>query len=149
MRFELNRDVLTTVFKDKIPKGMSYPFPLEFLKHALRAASDQAVAVYFVHGSLWVLGKHNLSKEHFLRMPREVLSAGRVRPFLRNNNQKVPVDVEDNDWHFLIWAVPCESRHVLQKEFEDTAAKSLTHWLVAGKTRSSGAKVWWNSETRT
>jgi hypothetical protein len=27
--------MLTTVFKDKIPKGVSYPFPLEFLRLAL------------------------------------------------------------------------------------------------------------------
>src|SRR5438105_15610923 len=102
--------MLTTVFKDKIPKGISYPFPLEYLKHALTGAADQATGLYFVHGSLWVLGKHNVSPQR-LHEPRALLSVGRARPMFRNNNQKVPADAEDYDWHFVLWAMPSEIRH--------------------------------------
>jgi hypothetical protein len=67
---------------------------------------------------------------------------------LRNNNQKVAVDVEDYNWHLLLWGVPSESRHVLQKHFEDTAAESLGHWLVHRKSRTNHAKVWWHPDTQ-
>lgn len=141
--------MLTTVFKDKIPKGTSYPLPLEFLRRVLTGAAQRQVALYFVHGSLWVLGKHNVSRERLLYEPRSLLSAGRSRPMFRNNNDKIPADVEDFDWHFLLWAVPSERRHDLQKQFEDTAAQPLAHWLVDRKPRSTRAQVWWYPDRET
>ena len=136
--------MLTTVFKDKIPKGVSYPFPLEFLKLALPSPAEQAVALYFVHGSHW---NDRVPRER-LHLPHAVLSAARTRPTLRNNNQKVTVVVKDCDWHFVLWAMPSESRHVLQKQFGDTAVQPLTRWLVDHKPRSNGAQVWWYPETQ-
>ena len=140
--------MLTTVFKDKVPKGISYPLPLEFLKRALSGAVEKATALYFVHGSLWVLGKHNVSEKR-LHEPRVVLYALKARPMFRNNNQKVAVDVEDYDWHFVLRGMPSESRHILQKQFEDIAAEPLARWLVDHKPRSSSAHIWWYLETRT
>jgi hypothetical protein len=137
--------MLTTVFKDKIPKGISYPLPLEFLKRALPGAAEQAVAAYFVHSSHW---NYNVCQER-PHMPRAVLSAGNKRPMFRNNNQKVAVDMEDYDWHFVLWGMPSESRHVLRREFESTAAQPLARWLVDRKPRSSRAQVWWYPETQT
>ena len=137
--------MLTTVFKDKIPKGISYPLPLGFLKQALPGAAEQAVALYFVHGSHW---NDQVARER-LHMPRAVLAAGRTRPMLRNNNEKVAVGVEDYDWHLILWAMPSDSRPVLQREFEGTAAQPLARWLVERKPRSSHAQVWWYPESQT
>jgi len=139
--------MLTTVFKDKIPKGLSYPFPLEFLKRALHGTAAPQVALYFVHGSHWILGKHNLSQEH-LHEPRPLLAVGKTRPMLRNNNQKVTAEVEGYDWHFLLWAMPSEIRHDLQKQFQDIAQQPLAQWFLNRKPRSNHAKIWWFPATQ-
>jgi hypothetical protein len=135
--------MLTTAFKDKIPKGISYPLPFGFLEEALHGAAEQAVALYFVHGSHWT----DHESRQRLHMPLALLSAGRTRPMFRNNNQKVEVRAGNYDWHFVLWAMPSESRHVLQKEFESTAAQPLVRWLVDRKPRSSRVQVWWYPET--
>lgn len=137
--------MLTTVFKDKIPKGFSYPLTLEFLRSALPGAAAQAVALYFVHGSHW---NDKVAHER-LHLPRALLSAARERPKFRNNNQNVAVDAKDCDWHLVLWAMPSESRHILQREFEDAAAQPLANWLVDRKPRSSRAQIWWQPETQT
>jgi hypothetical protein len=139
--------MMITVFKDKIPKGINYPFPLEFLKGALPGAADQAIALYFVHGSHWVLGKHNMSQQR-LHDPRALLSVGTTRPMFRNNNQKKPAGAEAYDWHLVAWATPSEIRHDLQKQFQNVAAQPLLQWFVDRKPRSKGAHVWWYPETQ-
>lgn len=138
-------DMLTTVFKDKVPKGLSYPLSLEFLGSALPGAAAQAVALYFVHGSHW---NYKVAHER-LHMPRALLSAARERPKFRNNNQKVAVSAEECDWHLVVWAMPSEIRRVLRRKFEDTAAVPLARWLVDRKPRSSHAQIWWQPETQT
>lgn len=129
--------MLTTVFKDKIPKGISYPLPLEFLMATLPIATEQVVALYFVHGSHW---NYKVAHER-LHRPHTVLQAGRERPMFRNNNRKVALDAEDCNLHFVLWAMPSESRHVLQKQFKDTAAEPLARWPAGSRTISHGRTV--------
>jgi len=138
--------MLNTVFKDKVSKGTSYPFPLEFLRDAIPDMAEQLVALYFVHSSLWVFGRHNASKET-LRLPRLLLAAGKARPFLRNNNQKVTEGV-DYDWHFLLRGMPSESRNLLQRGFTDRVAQPFGRWLEDRSHRSSCAHIWWHAETK-
>jgi hypothetical protein len=130
--------MLNTVFKDKVPKGVCYPFPLEFLKQALPAAAEQQVALYFAHGSHWRDHSHQ---------PHALLTIGSTRPMLRNNNHKVTADLEGCDWHFLLLTASSELRHVLQMQFHEIAGPPLAQWFV-GKPRSNHARVWWHPATQ-
>jgi hypothetical protein len=137
--------MLTTVFKDKVPKGMSYPFPLGVLQDAFPGAPEQAVALYFVHGSHW--NDHAIRER--LHMPLALLAAGRTRPMFRNNNQKVAAVVDDCEWHVVLWAMPSIQRHLLRREFTEKAAEPLRCWLVDRQPRSTGAYLWWHPESQT
>ena len=63
---------------------------------------------------------------------------------LRNNNQKILNEVDDYEWHFLIYAMPGESRRAIQSEFIDKMAEPLAAWIADKKRRGKQVQIWWH-----
>jgi hypothetical protein len=138
--------MITTVFKDKLPSGVGYPFSLGFLRTHLTVTETRPTALYFVHSSLWVLGKHNMPEER-MRMPVALLSVLWFAPTFRNNNQKISPQAGACDLHFLVRGAPSRRRKWFQERFANTCAAPLSSWIIAKEPFVAMAHVFWDPKS--
>ena len=112
-----------TVFRDKPPRGLSFPIGLTDADQLVREAT---CACYFVNQSTWVRQAFALTEN---RLP--LLRLQRRRPYLRVGNEKVSPSAEACDHHLIVYAVPWDSREAARRALLDLpqlAADCILHY---------------------
>jgi hypothetical protein len=95
----------TTVFKDKLGAGISFPIGGEALAEHLGA---EIVAVYFISTATWLRQAAPLDSPHL-----PVLRLQRRRARLRVRNERITPLPEGCSLHAIVYAVPSRLRKVV------------------------------------
>lgn len=115
---------VTTVFKDKLGAGTSFPLGNEALATRLE---HEVVALYLVATATWVRQVKPLDGP---RLP--VLRLQRSRVLLRVRNDRIAPLPEGCSLHAIAYAVPSGVRKVAS----DALASHVADWAVGGKARA-------------
>lgn len=118
---------VTTVFKDVLPKNVSFPVGATALGGVL---GEVDAALYFLNSSTWVRQAAPLSSADL-----PLLRWQRDRPRLRVGNERVRNAPENCDLHILVYAVPSSVKH----EAQAALVASASAWAPITKDASTRA----------
>lgn len=127
---------VTTVFKDRLPKNVSFIVGAATLNEILE---DADAAVYFVNSSTWVRQAAPLTSSEL-----PLLRWQRSRPRLRIGYKRLHDAPEDCNLHILVYAVPSRTKHEARAALVTSAAA----WAPISKEASTrtGAFVAFSTE---
>jgi hypothetical protein len=117
----------TTVFRDRLGAGLSFPIGLGGIDEALTA---ERVAAYFVNQSTWLRQAVPLNSP---RLP--VLRLQRYRPSLRVANERVTALPHEPSLYALVYAVPSTVRPVARALLASNAG------LLGSRAASTGGRL--------
>jgi hypothetical protein len=113
----------TTVFRDKLGVGISFPVGKEALAEHLR---QEIVAVYFIRTATWLRQAAPLDSPHL-----PALRLQRRRVGLRVRNERIAPLPEGCSLHAIVYAVPSRIRKVVF----DALLSRARDWAEGGRAR--------------
>jgi hypothetical protein len=121
--------MIGTIFKDKLPGGLSYPVSLSDLQQLFARClpEDARVGVVFLHKSAW----HQFSEtsQSDTKHGQAVLALQGEFPTLRIKNEKVPDEDRDLDWYLVVYPVPFDRRSPARQALvRESAAARMQEW---------------------